>query len=540
MPPDTGAVPAGPSDRAGELTQDPTLSNMEPRPREGKPRLRADVRLTMWLRAALLAVSGLVFASWLVVAAVHVDDGYGVGHVTGTWFALARYVNEGVVYPPLFNGDVFGGTRYMPLQFVMHAGLARVTGEYLASGKLLAYASAIALCALVFLICRRISGSSVLALGLVASLLSTRTAFSGSTTVRGDTLPVALQLGALYAVTPRRAVSWRPFALAGVLCALAFFSKTTAIWAAVALVVWLIVKDRRRSAVFAAWFVGSCAALFALFEWVSDGRLWQNVFGLATAGQPQGPATHVLKEIVRKFVEDGQTSAIGIWLLVPFALLAVGAGIAHRRLSVYQISLIVAVVVLLRVLADVGASDNHLIDSEALTAIVTAEAVALCDARRTVLAWPLVALAIIWGTLTSYYLYLRPPTAVAAKALLGRDNTYSGGPALESLIGASDRILSEDPYVPVSHDQDPVVLDSFMLIRIAREHPEWQAEFIRQIRRHRFTKVVLFFRLQPGEIWWKLESLGTPISTAIARNYRLAFTPGDPRSEGYYIYVPAG
>jgi hypothetical protein len=494
----------------------------------------------MWLRAALLAVSGMVFASWLVVAAAHVDDAYGVGHVTGTWFALARHVNEGVVYPPLFNGTAFGGTRYMPLQFVMHAGLADVTGEYLTSGKLLAYASGIALFALVFLICRRISGSSVLALGLVAALLSTRTAFYGSTTVRGDTLPVALQLGALYAVTRSPAPSWRPLALAGLLCALAFFSKSTAIWAAVALAAWLVVKDRRRSAVFAACFVASCAALFALFEWVSDGRLWQNVVGLATAGQPDGPATHVLKEIVRKFVEDGQTSATAVWLLVPFALFAVGAGIVRRRLTVYQISLIVAVAILLRVLADVGASDNHLIDSEALTAIVTAEAVALSGTRRTVLAWPLAALAILWGTLTSYYLYIRPPTAVAAKTLLGRDTRYTGGPVLKRVISASDRILSEDPYVAVSNGQDPVVLDPFMLVRIARDHPDWQAEFIGQIRRHRFSKIVLYYRLDPRDEWWKLDSLGAPIATSIARNYRLAQTPADLPDDDYYVYVPRG
>jgi hypothetical protein len=84
------------------------------------------------------------------------------------------------------------------------------------------------------------------------------------------------------------------------------------------------------------------------------------------------------------------------------------------------------------------------------------------------------------------------------------------------------------------------VLDPFMLVRIARDHPDWRAEFIRQIRRRRFTKVVLYYRVQPGDTWWELESLGTPIATAIARNYRLAFTPADPRSEGYYVYVPVG
>src|SRR4051812_16100421 len=52
---------------------------------------------------------------------------------------------RGSHYPPLHEGGSFGGTRYMPLQFVAHAGLARLTGEYLVSAKLFAYATAIAL-----------------------------------------------------------------------------------------------------------------------------------------------------------------------------------------------------------------------------------------------------------------------------------------------------------------------------------------------------------------------------------------------------------
>jgi hypothetical protein len=76
-----------------------------------------------------MTVSGVVLASWAVIAIAHVDDDYHVSWVSGSWIALARYVNAGVVYPPLHDGDAFGGTRYMPLQFFAHAGLARLTGE---------------------------------------------------------------------------------------------------------------------------------------------------------------------------------------------------------------------------------------------------------------------------------------------------------------------------------------------------------------------------------------------------------------------------
>src|SRR3954466_15385659 len=77
-----------------------------------------------WLRVATLGVAALVVTSWLVIAIAHVDDDYPLSGVSGSWIALARYVNAGIIYPPLHEGGSFGGTRYMPLQFVARAGLA--------------------------------------------------------------------------------------------------------------------------------------------------------------------------------------------------------------------------------------------------------------------------------------------------------------------------------------------------------------------------------------------------------------------------------
>src|SRR5512132_3924697 len=83
--------------------------------------------------AGILGVASLV--SWLLVAAAHVDDAYEVDHVAGGWMALAEYLTHGTLYPSFFDGVHYGGTRYMPLQIALHGGLARITGEYLVSGK---------------------------------------------------------------------------------------------------------------------------------------------------------------------------------------------------------------------------------------------------------------------------------------------------------------------------------------------------------------------------------------------------------------------
>jgi hypothetical protein len=62
---------------------------------------------------------------------------------------------------------------------------------------------------------RALSGSAVLAAGLVGAILSSGTGLEAATTVRGDAVPAALQLGALAAVTSH---SRRATVGAGILC----------------------------------------------------------------------------------------------------------------------------------------------------------------------------------------------------------------------------------------------------------------------------------------------------------------------------------
>ena len=87
------------------------------------------------VRIATALAGSLALAAWAILAIVHADDRYLVNHVSGAWMALAQYANDGLLYPPLYDGESFGGTRQMPLQILAHAGLARVSGEYLVSGK---------------------------------------------------------------------------------------------------------------------------------------------------------------------------------------------------------------------------------------------------------------------------------------------------------------------------------------------------------------------------------------------------------------------
>ena len=464
---------------------------------------------------------------WLLIASVHLDDKYALDHTAGAWLALARSVNAGVLYPPLYDGSSFGGTRFMPLQFVTHAGLARVTGDYLVSGKLLGYASALALFALTFVLARRLGGSLAVAVGAVAAVVVTPTGLLAATSVRGDALPVALQLGGLMLATrcSRRATAGSAF-----LCALAMLSKSSAVWATLAIVLWLAVRDRRRLLPFSICFATILGSGLVLFEVLSSGRMSENILGLSSAGL--GGGASIVSDGTHRFVDYGQRYANAAWVLIPLSLAGLVAALGRRRLTLYHVAFLIALPLVVVELADVGASWNHLLDVEVLTALLVAELYGAASERSRPLVATVVLVGLVWGIGTSFQLKERKDAADAVRAVLGSGPSYDRRP-LANELGPDDVVLSEDPYVPVSLDRDPVVLDPFMLLRLLRDHPDWRAALVRRIDARRFTKIVLTRKLDPSDRWWREYHFGVPVVRAISRNYRLHRRVGR-----YWLYQP--
>src|ERR1700722_17610852 len=100
---------------------------------------RAQRLATAILRAGLVLGGLCVLLSYTVLAIAHIGDRYQLNFCSSIYASLAAYLNSGLFYPELYDGSHYGGTRYMPLEFAIHAGLARLTGEYLVSGKALTY-----------------------------------------------------------------------------------------------------------------------------------------------------------------------------------------------------------------------------------------------------------------------------------------------------------------------------------------------------------------------------------------------------------------
>lgn len=480
------------------------------------------------LDAVLLVSAALAFGSWVLVALVHLHDRFHVDHVSGAWMSLARYVNEGILYPPLYDGWSYGGTRYMPLKILLDAGGAQLSGEYLLSGKLLAFLIFVALLTVLFIALRNVGCSPALAAGLTALPLLTGNGFYGATTDYGDALPVMLQLLAVVLVA--RNVTRRRVSVAAILCALALLTKLSAVWAPVAIVIWFALYDRRLLIRFSVTFVVAAGALLVLFELGTRGRFGANVFGLGGAGF--GGLRLLVTATPHKLLSELREAAPELMLLVPFVLMSFLVALLRRRPSIYHLCLVAGLLVLVVVLSDVGASTNHLLDVEVLTVVVAGSLIAAVDLRYRPSLQIALGLAVLVGLLHSYADNVEPATRQALRKVSGRPAPRYPVKPLQGYIRFNDVLLSQDPSVPIALGGLPVVLDPFMLLRIDREHPEWGDELVQRLDQQVFDKIVMFGVPDPNALWWRTHHFGPRIAAAIFRNYRRGVIV-----RGYSLYV---
>jgi len=481
------------------------------------------------LELALTLVSTAIFLAWVLLSAVHVDDRYQVDHVGGARMALARYFNSGVLYPPLFENGTYGGTRFMPLPIALHGGLARISGEYLAAGKVLSYAVMILLLVVMVVVMVRMGCRLPIAVALAALVLTTHTGLAAGMDLRADGLPLLLQILAVTLVAG--SVSPGSTVGAAALSALALLSKSSAVWAPLAIAVWLLVTNRRRLGWFLVAYAALAGGLLAFFGAVTDGRFFENVFGLSTAGV-QGPASLLRGPylLMHLLVEQ----ALGAWALLPIAAVGLWLARAERRVSLWQVSLVCCLGVLVVVLSDVGTGWNQLVDLVVLTALVVGELAGRSwpDAALRRALTSVLALLLLWLNLTGLVVSLAPD----AREALGQ--LRAGHPAaprpLAGRATSSTALLSEDPYVPVALGQTPTVLDPFMLLRIGRDDPAAVQQLVRRINDREFRFVVLVEPLEPTDReWWRQLHFGSDVVQALASSYTYT-----GRDHGYYVYEP--
>ena len=502
----------------------------------------------------VLGLLGLAVAvAWVLVATTHLHDGSRLTNADGVWLALAYATNHGEFYPPVFDGEHFGTTRYMPLPFLLTAALERFNGDYVGSAKMLSFGYMGFLIAALFAALRTAGCRWGLSVALAAAVLLTDPGWETAVNARNDSLAPALQLAALALVAGRggRAST----VAAGVLCATAVMAKFSALWAAAAIVLWLLAVDRRRLVGFAAAYGASLAAMLGLALALSRGRLLECLVRFGFAGYQSGQATESGARLL-KGVFVTETCLLKhlpfTMMLVPVVLFGLGLAARRRRLSLGQLALLIGFPAAVVQIGSRGGWCNHLLDFTALALLATGEVWVLTDPRRADASDPRppdqplrpgfpprsalqVLIAIVVGfsmidTIRTEFLVTTVRAEWRQRQRGTVDPEYDLNAFADEMKGYP-RVYSQDSLVDVLLDREPTVVDSFWLSDLEHTNPDWIDRLIARFRAREFDRVVLLKRDVTPE--GEMDLFGDRVAAAVEENYTF-----DHKTQRFYIFKP--
>jgi hypothetical protein len=496
-------------------------------------------------------------------------SGNGLNHAAGAWTALALDLSDGLFYRPLFaEGSGYGGTRYFPLPFALHAALLRAGLDPIRSGLLLALLAGAGVVAGAAGLLRRLGlerGPACLFATLVLAAFAVQ---HGLGTIRGDLLPVALELGGLVAVT---GAGRRRVLVAAACFVLAFAAKPTALAAPLAAGFWLVLAGDRRAAtrLVGSTLVGA-GAVVLVTDLLSAGRFLASLRAGATGGMtaldvllaPVRLGDTLVREDPAALVTLGGAAfalAAAAFRLDPRAgpsspdpesfspsakstqgrvmgRVMAALGRVPERAQVAGITadgalaplwLAAALGATLGIFASPGTGVNHLAELQAAGA-VTLGVLALRPGLAGRLARAGAAATAVAGI-------------VAAAGLLRADLGGSRLAAARAALAAAPRvpgaaILSEDALVPIVAGERPFLLDPF-IVRLAIERdPSLAAPLLARLAAGQFATVILLRDVasRRADDWYGRKHLGEATRAAVRERYRLA-----ARHEPYFVYVPS-
>jgi len=437
-------------------------------------------RRLIWIGCLVPFVSSIALMLWYWPGSLPQDS------TSGVWTALAQDFANGIFYRPTADAYGFGGTRYMPLFFVLHGTLIRLSLDPIFAGLLLTVAS-IVLFDLALLCCLRVLGVRWSLAVPLSVLCHAAVSFQLlSLQVKGDVLAGGLNLWGIY-FGLRYARARSPLVLG--CCALAllgaFLTKFTALVGAVAVCFWLVRRGERRQAVtLAAVLAGLGAGALALIQWAGDGRALTSFLAVASGGARPGYALGAPLWFALVALQDPV-----FLIIVAVAGLYAAALLRQDRMSFPVGYFLLAAAGTLAIFTSPGTDSNHFLD--------------LLGAAVLLLGWQLTfgagspspRLAVgLAAALAGLAALTWVPGMISIKSLIekgGRPERWKVAAIVGALGPQRHDLLSENPILPVLAGQRPRVLDPFNLRLLARARPDVAADFTRRMNDASFGAVVL-------------------------------------------------
>jgi hypothetical protein len=474
------------------------------------------------LNRVTLGVAGVLLLGLTVLRVVEcwMTDSH-LEHVAGVWVAEAIDVTRGVFYRAPYGSYGYGGTRYFPLFFCVHAAAIKLFGAWRATGYALSAVSVVLLLIAVYYLSRRIGAARWLAVAACLAVLAGTSTQEALLTIREDAMAAMLNIWGI-AICAGEYLSDRRVYYAAALFTLAFAVKETTVFGTAAMFLYLLLNERRRSALrLLAVTAGGYALILAGIHLASQGRAFE-VFRLTAAA---GVTPHSILGSPSSMLDamNGYFGEIILLALGTATLLATGARNMRR---IPPLLFVCTLIVTLLIFSSDGIEGNHLIDLQVASAILVVDWAFQAGAPEFAIAASAASCLIVWvGLVVNYGSTDKVPVRAQLK-----DVIHS--------IGRTDQtILSENPLVPIVAGQQPYLIDPFCFRLVLEKRPSLGEPMWQMLHEHRFAAVVLTQNpnSDDGRDFYAEIVFGLEFLKRLQQDYELAGTPG-----GQYLYLPRG
>jgi hypothetical protein len=416
-----------------------------------------------------------------------------LSHESGVFTAMAMDFAHGVLYRPLIGPDGYGGTRYFPLQVILHGSLIHLGLKPIPAGYVLLLSSLLLLLASLYWLLRNLSVPPILALCMLPVALGTYSSGMAITMIRGDLMPAALDITALAIVagimktgsaSPVVRSATFPALTAGVIFGLTFLTKETTLFGVTASVIALWLTQQRVAAFIIAAISGTIGILgLVIVQIASHGNFLLNLRTCATGGSLGWGITHLPITIFKITVLN---DPLGCALLIA-GIAAMLLMPARARFSLPGLLLWLTGAVTLVLFLSPGIDKNHLIDLE--IAAVVALAVYMSSGLKNGLITGRVVIGLLlvaelWVGWRALHADLSEHVAmyrhVWRTAIHDKSGSVVPGP-----------VLTDYTLLPVLANQRPYMLDEYMIPVIAVHLPQIQTDIYDRLDRRFFSAVIL-------------------------------------------------
>jgi hypothetical protein len=461
-----------------------------------------------WLAIALLTVA---IAGWVVNVAFTWPTYFGMGPATGGVAALADGVCRGQA-PGHDDGTTLLASVYFPPFPCAVAAIHAAGFDWLSALRLASVLTALALLAAAAAVARVLGGGGR-AVAIAWSLILASWPFVASSLAgRADLLTAAFSVAALAAWSRDTALKgWAAPALA----AAAWFSKLTALTLPLAVLIWCVRnRDMRQFVRFHVRFLLAAALLLACSMpvhgpgWVLDAIRTVSVLAHNTTNFVRGPA-----EFLRYL---GSFPELAVATALALAVLTRPAWRARPPLYFLFAGLLIA----MTVMANYGATENHLIELFAVAAVAAGLWAERTLARpAAVPAW-LLAIAVVTGSVRETGRVVRH----AAEPIQRRDSI------LARVRGAGGDVFTEDALISLGAGRRAAISDPLVFRALEVSGDPRARRIAADLERARYTLVVLDgdpFAADQSR-WYRDFNLGGRATDAI----RSGYVRGEPQ-DGY-------